>query len=172
MINKESWRYNMMYRLITTITKRWRARVVLNEIDNNSSNRLLDLGCGDGYLVRHVEAFCIGIDKCYGTTIEGHLAMDTSRYDYITFLASLEHLEEPTAILLQCLSRLKPNGKIIITTPVFKVGKIQKVLLGNDDAHKNYLERNYFEKLDFLRIIKYKKFMFGCNQLIILEARE
>lgn len=97
--------------------------------------RILEIGCGYGYLVyalRRQGFDAHGIDishdaiayaqRSYGsyfteTSIEHFLETSSEQYDLIIMLELVEHLFNPLPTLAECLKRLTPHGKILITTP-------------------------------------------------------
>jgi len=97
--------------------------------------RLLDIGCGIGYLVR--TAYDLGWDAYgldtssdsinYGKellTLHGRLNDKTlgqfrftERFDAITMFSVIEHVDDPYKLILEVRSALKPNGILVIKTP-------------------------------------------------------
>lgn len=111
------------------------------------------------------------------------LIKDTRIYTTICALAVVEHLSftENIYCFKEYFNRLSSNGKIIITTPTLRAKPILDFLAKfnildkkNIEEHKTYFT---FKTLSLLakttgfKIVKYKKFQFGMNQLCIMEKR-
>ncbi len=93
--------------------------------------RLLDYGCGSGALLemlrqRGVDA--IGLETSAGARafcreqrgFDVHAALDEvapASVDLITMIEVIEHLIDPHAVLEQVRTRLKPGGRLFVTTP-------------------------------------------------------
>lgn len=98
------------------------------------SKKVLDVGCGTGNFAlkaAKMGAHVLGIDfaeeaikiakktrKHPNLTFENiDVTNVKERFDIIVSIGTLEHMDEPYKILKKLKSHLKPNGKIIITTP-------------------------------------------------------
>lgn len=152
-------------------TKRLRAWKALRHM--NAEDRHLDIGCGDGYLLS--KSPCkekIGIDRKLGKTVTKELEFKNAYFDYVTMLAVVEHFEHPREILNECARVLKPNGKLIMTTPLRTAEKwIRLYVRGIEDDHENYFDLQTMK--DFLKphfeVTHYERFLFGMNQLFVCE---
>jgi len=137
---------------------------------------VLDFGGNKGELKKFVRGE-------YTLVNYDHSAMEGKTFDTIVALAVIEHINIPEIyqIFKTFKEKLKPDGKIILTTPT----KIAKPILNfmacigladkeNIAEHKHYwTEKEIYdlaEKNGFA-IIKYKKFQFGFNQLAIFEHK-
>lgn len=99
------------------------------------SARILDVGCGDGFhlrLLRAVgkagwtiagvdsseravrEARAAGLDVHLGTIQEVDLPLAT--YDLALLIATLEHVDDPPAVLARIHALLRPGGRVAIVT--------------------------------------------------------
>lgn len=99
------------------------------------------------------------------------------RFDTVTLMAVLEHLAQPALILNQLAALLAPGGRVVATTPtplghqVHALGA-QAGLFYREAAadHKSRLDRRgltaLFERAG-LRVIHYRQFELGCNQIIV-----
>jgi 2-polyprenyl-3-methyl-5-hydroxy-6-metoxy-1,4-benzoquinol methylase len=102
------------------------------------------------------------------------------KYDTILSIAVIEHLFNQKFSFNELVKHLNPGGRIIITTPtplgndiVHRFGSM--VGLFNNNAHDDHivvLNKKRFEILakEFdMKIVEYKTFQLGCNQLVVLE---
>lgn len=157
--------------LITPFTKRLRAAMALRHIEPRQKH--LDVGCGDGYFLS--KSPCkekIGLDKLLGDVITKKIDFETASVDYITMLAVVEHLDYPREALAECARILKPDGKMIMTTPLKKAEKWIKLYIhGIEKEHKMYFDKKSMEEFlqPHFRITHYERFLFGMNQLFVCE---
>jgi SAM-dependent methyltransferase len=104
------------------------------------------------------------------------------KFDRVLLIAVIEHIFNQKHLLNECLKCLKPDGKIIITTPTIFGNDIihrlgASIGLFSKDASEDHIiiyNKKRFEILanEFnLKIKKYKKFELGCNQLVILTRK-
>lgn len=105
--------------------------------DRHSNFKMLDVGCGPGYLLRcfetwFPESILYGLDNDKSiieftshtlkrTTLihhDGHnLPFPDNEFDLITSLQALEHLEKPETLVKEAWRVLKLNGFFILSTP-------------------------------------------------------
>jgi 2-polyprenyl-3-methyl-5-hydroxy-6-metoxy-1,4-benzoquinol methylase len=117
----------------------WRARekIVLRDIESlrlPPHARILDFGCGDGLFLPalakygyvqglEADATLVSDENPYRDRIDIRLLADSplrhETFDLITALDVLEHIEQDQQILIDLLSMLKPNGRLLITVPAF-----------------------------------------------------
>jgi 2-polyprenyl-3-methyl-5-hydroxy-6-metoxy-1,4-benzoquinol methylase len=101
----------------------------------NSQNRslinqkLLDVGCGDGFFVSHcnmlgikasgydISAAVVTMAAKKGLEVFNKLEEINEKFDIITMFDVLEHMENPRNELKSLANLLKPNGLIFIETP-------------------------------------------------------
>lgn len=93
------------------------------------NSRILDIGCGDGFLLKHLAD--VGFEHLYGYDlfIEEDIFYKTSvrifrsyeklqgLYDLIMFNHSFEHIQDPLDTLLMVSKLLEKNGKCVIRIP-------------------------------------------------------
>ena len=91
---------------------------------------ILDVGCGNGALLFHLQSFgfenLLGIDPFLlsahvepGLRLERlHLDQVSGRFTIISFNHSLEHVDDPGALLELARSRLEPDGAIVVQVPI------------------------------------------------------
>lgn len=160
---------------------------------------MLDLACGDGYLVGHLPDGCryFGVDRLMPTDtarFAAFLQCDLSQPQWvsivgdwlpepptiITMVAFLEHLREPTVFLRSAAKLLASGGRCIGTTPhplgrvihetLAKVGLCSRH--GADD-HEDFLNREQLRECAEgagLKLTTYRKFLGGLNQVFEMRA--
>ena len=104
--------------------------------------------------------------------------------DVVFLNAVLEHLVNPKLVLVEALSLLKNDGKIVMTTPTplakpileFIAYKLHIINEAEIREHVHYYTREDIESLvkelnDFfpVRLETYEKFELGVNSLIVLQ---
>ena len=114
------------------ILRRIRVQKVLPIIRRYPDCRLLDIGCGWDYrLLKTVEPLItsgVGLDfKVPETTgikintvclrLTGSLPFDSESFDVVTLLAVLEHLSDPTGMMVEIERVLKKGGRLVLTVP-------------------------------------------------------
>jgi 2-polyprenyl-3-methyl-5-hydroxy-6-metoxy-1,4-benzoquinol methylase len=151
--------------------------------------KILDYGCGIGTLADicsdkaymgvdiDEESIRIATGKHPGLTFSTELPGD-ELFDIIVMLAVIEHIKEPVELLEKISSLLKPDGKILLTTPRPCVERIHRFgsrigLFSNEacQEHETLFDRagmnNILEKTG-LTLLHYKCFLFGANQLFVV----
>ena len=114
---------------------RRRERIVLRNIESlrlPQPARILDFGCGDGLLLPALEKYgevrgleadrsLVSRDNPFRDRIDTHLLEDSplrsEKFDLITALDVLEHIEQDQEVLRELLSMLEPGGRLLITVP-------------------------------------------------------
>lgn len=96
------------------------------------NSRILEVGCGYGYLTNALNKLGMrtkGIDiaegpvayanRTYGDYFEVKdiPEIKDSSYDMIVGMEVIEHLPDPMKFMEQCHERLRPGGRLILTTP-------------------------------------------------------
>ncbi|WFN36788.1 class I SAM-dependent methyltransferase [Methanomicrobium antiquum] len=118
----------------------------INAISGNKKNNWLDIGCGAGGLIKYVsknsEHNINGFDTGYGAVFAKKSGIDIltekeylnskNKYDVITAIETLEHVDNPKVFMDNIQKALKPGGIFFFTT-------------GNvDPIQKNIMKWNYF----------------------------
>jgi ubiquinone/menaquinone biosynthesis C-methylase UbiE len=131
--------YHWMMKGYLRVSMEFRNKFVLNYMNDCPTQKLLDLGCGDGYFTYQLrnklpEAFVIGADYYlralrfarimtndapYVATSACDLGFKENSFDAVFLLDVLEHLNinDRKKALDQTLLVLKPGGVVIVTVP-------------------------------------------------------
>lgn len=130
-----------------------RARILSKWVREANPQRVLDAGCGSGYLTELIaeqtDADVLGIDiaeesvdlaQQRETTAEFRVGDVTaiepaSGYDVILFADVLEHFEKPERVLAQAREALAPGGHIYVSLPA------HEWLWGPHDEHNDHHRR-------------------------------
>ena len=118
--------------------------VISSEIGLGATGSLLDVGCGNGNLLRAfgsacpawslaglelddrhrvaVEAICGG-----GSLLTGELAKVEGRFDVVVAMHVLEHLTEPVEFLCQVKEKLVAEGVVVIQLPLWKKNPFDQI---------------------------------------------
>lgn len=132
-------------------------RLDVANLINQKIHRILDIGCGEGYFLKHIkttfksETWGIEIDKEIGEKAEknvDHLLIGSvesklveipdAYFDCISFNDILEHLYDPEAILSIIAPKLTEDGFIIASIPnVRYVQTLKELLLKKDWEYKD-----------------------------------
>ena len=107
--------------ILSSISRRLKKRFFLDTIRKNDA--VLEIGCGDGWVARHLTARgvtnCVDIDSTPAAAIVGDirdwrsLGLRTESFDVIIAFEVLEHVD----CMDDCFELLKPGGKLLVTSP-------------------------------------------------------
>jgi len=155
--------------------------------------RVLDFGCGVGRFSELVPAEqYTGVDLdaesvaqarkdhpgvSFFTTDE--FADTISCYDTIVSLAVIEHAPDPKGFLMELAERLGKGGRIVLTTPhpmsdiIHRAGSRMRLFSREaDDEHESLIDGKRMANAAAeaeMKITVRKRFLFGINQLFVLE---
>jgi 2-polyprenyl-3-methyl-5-hydroxy-6-metoxy-1,4-benzoquinol methylase len=194
---KSSQSTGLLSPLLETIRNRKVAEII-----SNGSN-VLDAGCGRAKLLSllismgKTDIRYTGIDstkeyaeyakktfpdqKFMVMNVEDiNTASLTGKYDFISLVAVIEHLDNPSAVLAALSACLSDRGRILITAPSKYTNILHRTgakmaLLSKEasDEHRDvFPDKTAFEKMAKscgMNLTTYKKFLFGMNQLAIME---
>mgnify|MGYP001587009636 CR=1 FL=1 len=172
-MNKFKKHYNQDS-LVYGISPKRKAKI-FDLLDNASGKKVLDVGCGEGYLGAEIAKnnnFVVGVDiseKSVGKAkkiLHDAMALDLQEekvpyadkfFDVIVMTEVIEHLLLPEEVFKETKRLLKDDGFMIITTPnfLFFVNRI-KILFGQfeytesgflDRGHIHFFQIDSFEKM-------------------------
>lgn len=115
----------------------------------------------------------------YKNLDEDKLDFDVN-FDTIILVAVIEHLFNQKHVMQEIIKNMKKDSKLIITTPTpfgndivhvlgGMIGLFSKEAVADHIVIYNKLRFKMLAKEFNLKIEKYKKFEFGCNQLVIMS---
>ncbi|RFZ82248.1 class I SAM-dependent methyltransferase [Mucilaginibacter terrenus] len=138
---------------------RYMLKPLLGMLDKGKNRCILDLGCGNGYLVNHLvllgynaygtDASQEGIAIAKQSNPDRFFVQDLSsnelpeelrkiHFDTVISTEVIEHLYDPDAFINFCRQQLSPGGELIISTPYH--GYLKNLLLSVTDSwdkHQN-----------------------------------
>jgi 2-polyprenyl-3-methyl-5-hydroxy-6-metoxy-1,4-benzoquinol methylase len=160
---------------------------------------ILDIGCGYGRILSLLPPRTpyVGVDsgpeilQYLRQTYPGHefyqLDLDKDalqlgqRFDTILMLAVIEHLSRPQEALCQAQGHLKPDGRLLITTPSHFGDQIHRLgarfglfsQFAADDHETIFNQASLHKLLEScdLQIDRYRRFLYGGNQLFVCSRR-
>lgn len=167
-------------------------RIRINAIKPYLQGYVLDYGCGNGSVANYISPnFYRGYDvdaaslEVAKSRFPDHFFSNELptkiKFDCLLLSAVIEHIDDPKGLLLNTQPLLNPKGRIIVTTPhpsyqwIHELGSKLKVFsLEAASEHKTLLdEQSFYEIITGLpfQICIYQRFLFGANQLLILEFK-
>ena len=182
--------------LLSPLIRDVRLKQVASYIKKNST--VLDLACGAGYLSKFLPEGCkyYGVDRIPAPETDkfsDFINLDLSEAsslarirewipkepDYITCVAFVEHISNPTEFISEYSSLLKKRGKLVGTTP-HPYGRLIHECMSRlylcsrhgADEHEKFLGKNEIKEIALAsggNLITYIRFLFGLNQLFIIE---
>lgn len=175
--------------VLSDYLKRRRYAAVVEEIAGDK-RLVLDIGCGEGgfknFLPKTASYFGLDVKSNKNKNIfacdvtKGFpLKVSNMKFDYIISLAFVEHIKDVASFLGRCKKVLKDDGKIVITTPHPIGRKVHEIgaalgLFSKEAAeeHEKFLNKRDLDKICSivgLKVGKYKRFLFGFNQLFVIK---
>lgn len=155
-----------------SLTTRFKERQILRLLDIKPGERLLDVGCGIGYLsslARARGAEIVGIDMSHQALLHareqvegdfvvagaGGLPFAADSFDKVIFADVIEHVPDDHQALGEIVRVAKQGARIVISTPalegVFTETWLKTYLHGEEDEfQKNYREGYTTESLQEL----------------------
>lgn len=144
---------------------------------------VLDLGCGDGHYSNNLKNMGFDVTaadmdsrrfKFHDTIrfvkceLSDKLDFPDSKFDYVVLLEVVEHLRKPFAVINEVSRILKPNGRLIISTPnilnigsrlrflfegtldFFREPTLDFVKLNKDNVHNLHIVVWRYQELEYL----------------------
>lgn len=144
--------------------KKTKGKLIAFSFAGNGRGKLaLDLGCRDGHWSNQLEALgyevmAADISPVYGKAIivnaNKNLGFQDGTFDLIWCSEVVEHLENPVFSLEEMRRVLKPDGKLILTTPnskfwLFRLFDLFKVSIENlqNPEHKHFFSYSRIKNL-------------------------
>ena len=185
-----------MKSILEPVLSRLRIFKVKRYIKRISNPTILDIGCGQNYLLLNDLKNRIdkgyGIDKCVtsksfqnitlmNNNIENGIPLHNNAVDVITILAVLEHMNNPLFILSEIGRILKPGGVLLLTVPsiwskplleflAFKLGIVDPVQIKDHKTYYNYkLLAELFSKVEGLYIKKHQYIQIFMNNFVLAK---
>lgn len=167
----------------------WLQTMRINQAAPFLQGRVLDIGCGNGALTKlsvpqhyfgyDIDSESLAIAQVRFPQYQFGKELPNEKFDTIAMLAVIEHVKQPDQFLKQLAAHLQGEGKIIITTPhpwfdwVHTLGaKLGLFSAHANEEHEELLDAKKMASLAQvagLRLTLAKRFLFGANQLFILE---
>jgi SAM-dependent methyltransferase len=176
-----------------TILRNWRVSKALPHVQ--PGDRLLDIGCLDGYLIERVRdrvSYAIGVDPLAQPCRTDHVRIvrdffpmrervSDGECDCITMLAVFEHLPDLPAVIAECYRVLKPGGRVVLTVPSSRVDAILWMLerlrladgMSTDEHHGFDVAQTaeLFGRAGFV-LARRDRFQLGLNNLFVFIKPE
>lgn len=121
--------------------------------------------------------------KLVKTPLKTKIPLRSSSVDIVTGFAFLEHIDNPSEMLIESIRILKSGGKAIFTTPSDNSKGILEFLsfkLNLISAREIKEHKNYFNKSTLIELlgghrgkveIRHEYFEFGLNNLLVLKKK-
>ena len=169
----KSW--NPVTKFILPITRYLRAVNAEKYIDK-TIERILDIGCGDGYFLKRSKAReKYGFDELLGDKFVSLAEFPDGYFDCITMLAVIEHFTDHDVVLTHLWPILKPGGLLIITTPKKISENIVRLYAPEiEDDHETYFDKKSLTDLigKGFELQGHHTFELGLNQVFCYSRLE
>jgi cyclopropane fatty-acyl-phospholipid synthase-like methyltransferase len=165
--------------ILSNISRRLKKHFFLDTIGKNDA--VLEIGCGDGWVARYLATRgvynFVDIDSTPAATIVGDirdwrsLGLKPESFDAIVAFEVLEHVE----CINDCFALLRPNGKLLVTSPYPPADNFLKKL---EDWHLNQPRTSphdhltYFKETDQFAIDRYWRPLFMSQWYVFRRKLE
>lgn len=174
-----------------------RYQQVIKLIPKKKNQRILDIGCGDGVLlslIKNARLYGVDLDQdsldFAATKIKAKLVKASAEklpfknnlFDVVIATEIIEHLSKPELMLKEIKRVLKPNGRVIISTPnqlafgltdrlhvqEFSAGELQQLLQSEFKSVKISQSHPLFlKKIYSITLFKFGRFHFDFFRWLI-----
>ncbi|MEX2178826.1 MAG: class I SAM-dependent methyltransferase [Gemmatimonadaceae bacterium] len=170
----------------------WLRRRRLEMVRPWLQGRVLDFGCGAASVLAElvpperylgVEVIPRNFERALRSHPRHRFAPELptgETFDTIASLAVIEHVPEPEQMLRAFVARLAPGGQVVLTTPHawFEWAHVLGARVGifdhaAEEEHQQLFTRSSLARVADaagLRLVEYRRFLFGANQLFVLRA--
>jgi len=154
-------------------------------IKKHAKGKILDVGCGTGYVQDNLGKKSVGMDITFGLLREnrndvvcadaGHLPFRSNMFDTVYSINLLEHVPDPVQVVEECRRVLKKNGTLILITPnkgmELALDIAEKLSLKIPEGPHKFLNSSELEVLakNGLRQISSGRIVFFPNELGIVS---
>ena len=173
---------------ITGFLSPWLRKKRIEAVYPHIQGQVLDFGCGVGTLADTCDCSAyLGIDsdkesinlarRIYPDYHFDYNLPENGEFDTILGLAVIEHITEPVILLKKLKMMLKPEGRIVLTTPhpsfrwIDDFGSKIGLLSPDKEEHEQFIGYRYMYELTVkagLVIREHRRFLLGANQLFVL----
>ncbi len=148
-----------------------------NAVLSKLRGHVVDLGCGDNFLLSQYDGKGTGVDITdYGNTdlvLENFnsLPIDNDSIDTVTIVGSLNYFEEPISVLTEVRRILKDDGQLVITMPNSVIMKVWHKIREKwaFKSGYSYGELKQLMQKSGLKIEKHQAFLFGLNFVYVIK---
>jgi SAM-dependent methyltransferase len=148
--------------ILSNLSRRLKKHYFLNTISPNQA--VLEIGCGDGWVGRHLQQRgirkIVDIDTTPAATINGDirdwrdLGLNPASFDVIVAFEVLEHVD----CVEDCFALLKPGGRLMITSPFPPADPVLELL---EKWHLNQPRTSPHDHLTYFKETE----MFGIDRM-------
>jgi ubiquinone/menaquinone biosynthesis C-methylase UbiE len=158
-----------------------------------NGQRILDVGCGSGLTLKRLKGDVYGVDVGRGFAQhcsrsheillqDAHsLGFASNSFDDVICSEVIEHLERPHQALSEFFRILKPNGRLIVTTPKaclrwlvveYVWNWVRRKRLEEDHrAFSSFRLKRMLQQSGF-KLLKVKPFILGCLLLAVAKKAQ
>lgn len=139
--------------MVKTVHRRAMEHIVIPFLESRTWGDVLDIGSKDARYKQytgHKTFTTLDIEPKFHPDIVGNIEFFTSpiKYDTITCFQVLEHVKNPEAAIKSMYDLLKPNGRLILTTPfIFQVHGTEDFWRWTEHGLRMMLKR-YFREIN------------------------